>query len=343
MRIKHFQPLLLIVGLIVAVYLGTLHYPFTFDDSLNIEVNPTIKTLTWDNFSTLLKSTRPMLNILNLINYQICALNVGGWHIINILLHIANSFLVYLLVLQITRQRKDTALFVSLLFALHPIQTEAVTYIISRTELLASLFYLGAILLWSRGKHQSAIIAAIFAALSKEWAVTLPAIILLYDYLFDKVDKKKPYVLLTIPWAIVLYLIVTNGLNAVGSAATKQSGVTATQYLFTSVNVLWTGIRLLIIPINQNLDYSYPIAQTFPILAFIGHLILIGISIWLYKKKGWSLILFGVLFFYITISPVQSIVPVLDIFFEHRLYLPSIGFFIVFVAACDRIFVRGKT
>jgi hypothetical protein len=251
---------------------------------------------------------------------------------------------------------KRMALFAALLFAVHPIQTEAVTYIISRTELLATFFYLAAFLLFIKGtqKHKSlyyigVFFSAILSMGSKEWAVTLPAMLMLYDYLFlsernvkNVLSHWKAFALAALPWGLIAYnLNLTSG-TSVGFNVSSPSGITPISYLLTSFNVLWTYVRLLFLPINQNLDYDYPIAKTlfeFPtVLSFLGHVAVVGMSFWLYKKRGWMLIPFGVAWFYIALSPVQSFVPIIDVIFEHRLYMPSIGFFLVFVVAYEGLF-----
>jgi hypothetical protein len=131
-------------------------------------------------------------------------------------------------------------------------------------------------------------------------------------------------------------------MSGAGFSVVGTNNITPWNYLFTSFNVLWTYIRLLFLPINQNLDYEYPMAMTlfeFPtILSFIGHILVAGAALWLYAKKRWTLIPFGVAWFYITLSPTQSFVPILDKIFEHRVYLPSIGFFIFFIAAFEGVF-----
>jgi hypothetical protein len=74
------------------------------------------------------------------------------------------------------------------------------------------------------------------------------------------------------------------------------------------------------------------------LLSFLGHVAVVAFCFWVYKKKGWTLIPFGAAWFYITLSPTQSFVPILDVIFEHRVYLPSIGFFIVFLAGFETVF-----
>lgn len=186
---------------------------------------------------------------------------------------------------------------------------------------------------------------------SKEWAATLPATIFLYDYLFIAGGNIKPiyrrwkaYLLLFLPWGLIAYILTFyKGATSAGFGVTAaNNSITPGTYLLTSMNVLWTYIRLLFLPINQNLDYDYPIAKTlfeFPtILSFLGHIAVVGTTFWFYKKKRWLLISFGIAWFYITLSPTQSFVPIADVIFEHRLYLPSLGFFIAFIAAYEEVF-----
>jgi len=255
---------------------------------------------------------------------------------------------------------KRMALFGALLFAVHPIQTEAVTYIITRTELLATFFYLATFLLFIQGARAQksfffvgAFFTSVLAMGSKEWAVTLPALLMLYDYMF--LSEKKVTVVAG-RWMTYVAIVLTSWIavrnvplfstsheaSGIGFGLSTTSGITANTYWLTSLNVIWTYIRLLFLPIHQNLDYDYPIVKTLfempTILSFIGHVVVIGAAFWMYKKKGWLLIPFGIAWFYIGLSPVQSIVPIVDVIFEHRVYMPSIGFFIAFVAAYEGLF-----
>ncbi len=366
---KHFN---LIAFAIIAVmtliaYSNTFNAAFHFDDNPSIVDNIDIKRLTWDTFVHALSGgTRPIINLSLLFNYQLSGLNVVGWHIFNIGCHIANSIFVYLLVLwtlnlpvlsdQYGYRSRRIALFASLLFALHPIQTEAVTYIISRTELIATFFYLATFLFFIKGANTgkfSYIIGSFaMAALamgSKEWAVTLPAMLILYDFLFLSNGKLKPvlsrlgwHAFVALSWFVLVYTMSTTQMSGAGFGVSGQRGITPLTYLLTSFNVLWTYIRLLILPINQNLDYEYPLAKTlfeYPtLLSFLAHLGVVAASIWFYVKKRWTLIPFGFAWFYIALSPTQSFVPILDVIFEHRVYLPSIGIILVIVMTIEGIF-----
>ncbi len=358
----------LIAVMILLAYSNTFTASFHFDDNPQIVENPFIKRVTIDNIMKLLNDPRPIVSLTLMLNYQLSGLNVVGWHIFNIVVHIANSMMVYFLMLHALRSPRliksydskasRMSLFCALLFAVHPIQTESVTYLISRSELVATFFYLSTFLLFIDGvekKKFGYFIAASFTAFlavgSKEWAVTLPATLMLYDFLFVSnsdlkkvVGNWKAYGLVMLSWIYIFMRVdlAPGGNASFGFSVSTTSGITPWTYLLTSCNVLWTYIRLLILPINQNIDYDYAIAKTFfefpTILSVLGHMAVIIISIWSYRKKGWIVLPFGAAWFYITFSPTQSFVPIIDVIFEHRAYLPSIGFFITFVAAYETFF-----
>jgi hypothetical protein len=356
----------IITALILIAYSNTFTATFHFDDNPAIVENSSIKRVTWDNFVGMLHGTRPIVNLSLMFNYAVSGLNVVGWHIFNVSCHIANSIFVYLfilwtLTLPLLEQRfgyraRRMALFGALLFGLHPIQTESVTYIISRTELIATFFYLATFLFFIKGVRSgkfgytvASFFTAVLAMGSKEWAVTLPAMLLLYDFLFLAERRVKAvlgrwtnHFAVILSWGVLVYTLTTTPLSGAGFGIAGQNNITPWTYLLTSLNVLWTYIRLLFLPINQNLDYEFPLSRTlfeFPtLLSLAGHVAVALIGLWLYRKKGWTLIPYGIAWFYITLSPTQSFVPILDVIFEHRLYLPSIGFFLVFIAGLEGIF-----
>jgi protein O-mannosyl-transferase len=365
----HLLAAALIAVLTLLAYSNTFQSSFHFDDTQAINDNQAIKHVSSDNIMALLHTTRPITMLSLMFSYATSGLNVVGWHVFNLFFHIANSILVYVFILwtvtlpvfheRYRGKARGMALFGALLFAVHPIQTEAVTYIISRSELIASFFFLGTFLLFIRGIQKDrfgyyvlALITSLCAMGSKEWAATLPAMLVLYDYLFvsqgsfPKVMKRWPaYALLFLPWVLAAYILsLYEGATSAGFSISGLNGITPWTYLLTSFNIIWTYARLLVLPINQNLDYDYHLATTlfeFPtLLSFVGHLFVIGAAFWTYKKKGWLLAPFGVAWFYIILSPTQSFVPIKDIIFEHRLYLPSLGLFIAFLAGYEALFIR---
>jgi protein O-mannosyl-transferase len=358
-----------IAVMVLIAYSNTFTASFHFDDNPAIIENHNIRHVTWENILNLLSTNRPTVDLSLMLNYQLAGLNVVGWHIFNITNHIVNSCLVYLFVLwtlnlpilvkKYGEKAKRMALFCALLFAVHPIHTESVTYIISRSETVTTFFYLLTILFFIKGARTgrfgytiAALVSSLLAMQSKEWAVTLPAVVLLYDYLFLSEGKVKPvlsrwftYLLIALPWVLIIKKVTVFGRvpgASYGFSVSTTTGITAVTYLLTSMNVLWTYVRLMILPINQNLDYDYPIAKTLfelpTIISFLGHVAVVVAAFWLYRKKGMLLFPFGAAWFYITLSPVQSFVPIVDVIFEHRMYLPSIGLILAFVAAYEGVF-----
>ncbi len=360
-----------IAALVLIAYSNTFTASFHFDDNPSIIENPNIRHITGENILKILSGNRPVVYFSIMFNYLVGGLNVVGYHIFNIAVHIANSIFVYLFVLwtltlpSLGGNYRDRAarmaLFAALLFGVHPIQTESVTYIISRSELLATFFYLATFLLFIKGgttgRFSYVIAMLVTSALSmgsKEWAVTLPAMLVLYDYLFLSNRALRPvlsrwyiFLLTALPWAYVLAhldLFSRGGAAGVGFNLVSATGINPETYLYTSFNVIWTYLRLLVLPIHQNLDYDYPIAKTLfelpTLLSFLGHVAVVGGAVLLAWKKKWTIVPFGVGWFYIGLSPAQSFVPVVDVIFEHRVYMPSIGFFIVFVVLYESLFDR---
>src|SRR3989337_3790587 len=200
----HLIAVSLIAILTLIVYSNTFHASFHFDDTPQIVENYQIRNL--DNLLDILKGQRGLTMATFAINYAIGGLNVVGYHIVNLAIHIMNGIMVYFLVfitlrgilgtdLKSTPKAKRIAIYTALLFAVHPIQTQAVTYIVQRMEILASMFMLIALLLFIKAVKTSMITMRVFlygiiavsyilGFYSKEIAITLPAIIFLYDYCF---------------------------------------------------------------------------------------------------------------------------------------------------------------
>ena len=229
-------------------------------------------------------------------------LDVTGYHIFNLVIHLLNALLVYWLIILTFRTpyasaylQKDVLktsapyrwipLFTALLFVSHPVQTQAVTYIVQRFASLSTLFYLASLVLYikARGSDSSkkaryafyagSIISAILAMRTKEIAFTLPVMAVLYEFMFFRGDIKKR-VLYLLPLVLTMFIIplsmlVTQGGSTGASGIdelTKIAGsvdVSRWDYLNTQFRVIVTYIRLLFFPVNQNLDYDYPIYRTF--------------------------------------------------------------------------------
>jgi len=357
--------LFLLYFLAVLIYSNTFSDPFHFDDEANIVDNPRIK-----NLSNLIDlSGRRYVGFLSFaLNYHFGQLNVFGYHLVNLLIHITNGFLVYSLVLLLLRippplltpyssrlsppastfaSSSSIALATALLFVVHPLQTQAVTYIVQRFTSLAALFYLLTSVLylkWRSAKEESrirslyyagALLCTVLAMKTKESSFTLPLMLLLIEAVFFESPTRKRWIAL-IPFLLTLLIIPLSHPGAVGEGE-ERIEISRWDYLFTQFRVIMTYLRLLILPVNQNLDYDYPISHSLlepkVLFSFLFLLVLFTFSLYLLfvrprPSHSSRLAAFGILWFFLTLSIESSIIPIRDVIFEHRLYLPSVGFFL---------------
>ncbi|MBI3811444.1 MAG: tetratricopeptide repeat protein [Nitrospirae bacterium] len=371
--------LLLASLLATLIYSNTFSVPFHFDDIQNIVENPRIKYLS--NFLDL-SGSRYVGFLSFALNYHFGGLHVFGYHLVNLLIHITNGFLVYTLVLLLFKipisgetlgpaptdhGRNElrpyvpfVALATALLFIAHPLQTQAVTYIIQRFASLAALFYLLTVVAYltyrlaqpeSRNRflwYGMALLSTILAMKTKENSFTLPLMILMIEAVFFRPQIKKQWVTL-LPFLATLLIIPLSHIDAVGEAeggfAQETTEISRGDYLFTQFRVIVTYLRLLVLPINQNLDYDYPVYHSFldpsVFFSFLLLAILLGLALYLLFPSRLPphpsrLTAFGILWFFLTFSIESSIIPIRDVIFEHRVYLPSVGFFLSCIAGAFR-------
>jgi len=360
--------LLLLSLLAILIYSNTFSASFQFDDTPNIGDNPRIR-----NFSSLLLSETRYVGFLSFaLNYHFGELNVFGYHLVNLAIHITNGFLVYTLILILFKtpriqssslnldQSYWIALSTALLFVAHPVQTQAVTYITQRFASLAALFYLLAVVLYlkwrlapSEAKSQSlwyagALLSTVLAMKTKEITFTLPFMLLLVEAIFFGSFTKKRWITL-IPFFLTLPIIplspLVEGFGERGDIIARETtAISRMDYLFTQFSVIMTYLRLLVFPVHQNLDYDYPIYHSlFEPIVFFSFLFLsalLGLAFYFLffsqrstRHNLLKLIGFGLLWFFLTLSIESSIIPIEDVILEHRLYLPSVGFFLAGSAA----------
>jgi protein O-mannosyl-transferase len=381
---------ILLIGVIA--YSNSFNVPFNFDD-VNI-----IKTIRQFNSGNI-QYTRFFADLSFVFNSTLNGQDVAGYHIFNLLVHLTAAIVLLFLVRSVltalsisfastTRQQTNDSQFMevfipcatALLFVSHPVQTQAVTYIVQRYASLAALFYMASVLGYIHARVSTiqshnltkiwgAVIFSIFtgfiAFFCKETAYTLPAMFMLIEvFLFKGEGFRNKYIVLLI--SSLLFTMVAVQASRFGAdfkevfsysiqRATKEELTYArSDYLMTQFGVVSTYIRLLLLPINQNLDYDIPLERslfTLPVLSsLVLHVSLILISLVLFFKSRKDLsgsdlnrgiclrlISFGIFWFYLTLLIESSIIPILDVIFEHRLYLPSAGAVISFVATATII------
>ena len=365
---------LLIIASCVAVYSNSLHNAYVFDDLISIVGNDSIRSL-WPigrTFDPPIESTslgRPILNLSLAINHAWDGTDVVGYHVVNIAIHtlaaltllgIARRTFRWPRVAEPLRSRGEgLSLAIALVWAVHPLQTESVTYVVQRAESLAGLFYLLALYCMMRGAAASerrgassalvwnflSVAACFLGVGTKEVVVTAPFLILLYDRAFVSNDWKEVfskrgglYSGLFLSWVWLARLVIDAG----GRAGTAGFGtsVGVWEYFQAQWWAITHYLRLAFWPDHLLLDYGErPFPPTFGVYVCGAALFaLFSMSVvawWRIPMLSWL----GLSFFAL-LSPSSSVVPVATQFAaEHRFYLalaPVIALTMIFVDAVWR-------
>ncbi len=344
--------------LALLLYAPSLRGPFVLDDFDLMEVFSAVRLGDW---AGLLRTGRPLLMLSYVWNHRLA----GGFypyefHLTNVLLHGLNAVLLwrFLAVLfapgrfdkHVPGALRGLLIYgVPLLFLTSPIETESVAYISSRSEILAVTFYLLALLVFASSLRETnvwatALLVIVFsaaAALTKQDKVTLPAVILLLDYLllaggdWRQLKKNWPTYGLFAGGLVVAYFRIIQPFLFAKSAG---FGLDWQSYLFTQCRVFFLYLRLLLVPVGLNLDRdivpSHSLLEHFAWLGLIGIVLLLAALVRYHRR--FPVVVFGALFFLATLAPGAAY-PKLDFAAERWLYLPSIGFYLACVVVLYRL------
>jgi len=348
--------LLLLIVVTTLSYINSFSIPFYLDDHYSIVENPTVHSFA-NLFEHRNYQIMRFVGYLSLAtNYSIHQTDVFGYHVFNLLIHILSGCAVYFLVrflAAVSIGNKDniqSSAFVvflpflaALLFALHPLQTQAVSYIIQRHASLAAFFYIATLASYTFARNSKKttyfVLTAIFlllALLSKENTVTIPISLLAIELLFFQQLSKQKLLLWLGSGLLLLLLIATIFHYAFGinlevidqyTHTQDVKDISRLQYFSTQMLVIWHYIKLYFLPLGLHLDYDISLQQgffNFPVIAaFFAHLLLIIVAFIFYKTN--PIVTFAVLFYYIAHSVESGIIPIKDLVFEHRTYLPNLG------------------
>jgi Tfp pilus assembly protein PilF len=346
------------LGLVLAfcavyqVYSPALNGPFLLDDSSLPYMLPNFYVLPLRDW---IMGLRPLLMFSYWLNFKQSGNEVTyGYHVVNVVLHFFNGALIYFAMRKVLSwihversQREIIAVFSAGLFLFHPIQTESVSYVASRSETLSVFFVLAAftVFLYRKGGQAGVGIAVTIlilfgaAVLTKEHTAVLPALLLLTDYYwnpgfsFEGIRRNwKLYIPILIGGAMGL-AFVFRVLSSAPSAGFGMKDFTWYQYFFTECRVIWDYLRLYLLPFGQNLDYDIPVSRGVldhgTIFGLIG-LLAVSILAWIYRRRL-PLASYGWFTFLILLAPTSSFVPIRDVIAERRLYMPFIG--LLFITA----------
>jgi Tfp pilus assembly protein PilF len=364
---------LLLPLLAFGLYRSCLHGAFVYDDPNAITQSTLILSLTpLHRFVTM--STRPLTDFSFAVDYAVSQFNPGSYHLTNVLLHGLNAVLAYALAWLILgtpwlvnrygRQRGAIAWVAAALFTVHPLASEAVAYVSSRSELLVATFMLSALVSYAvacserpplgRAFWAAAVVLCVAAALaSKEIAVTLPVLLLLYDWCFlagGDWRRTRPR------WGMILLSatpLIAGGLFFVGRAVWTSNfnfghyADTAGfgfrrfgpgQYLMTQFGVIAHYLRLVIVPVGQTFDYDWDLARSFwspEVLLPLAFLVAL-VTVALRKVRSRPVFAFAILMMFVVLAPTSSVLPIADLAVERRMYIPLVGFGLLgSVWACD--------
>jgi len=350
---------------VIAGYANSLDGVLLFDDLPTLLPRERIDHL-WPPWNWL-ATERPTVFLTLAVNYALGGLEVRGYHILNMGIHLLASLTLYGVVRRTleTESFRTTvgsvssvvALWTALLWAVHPLQTESVTYLIQRGESLMGLFYLLTLYGTARGApsrrrwawHAISIGACALGMGAKAVMVTAPVAALLYDRWFLAKsfgralrDRWPLYVGLASTWGVLLACGVFRTVFTAGSEYETVGyglrGVTAIEYARTQAGVILHYLWLCFYPIPLCLDYAWPIADwkaSIPSLAAITAAL--AVAIFLSARRHW--VGFASALFFLVLAPTSSIIPIRDAAFEHRMYLPLAA---VIVAVVGGVYLLAK-
>lgn len=356
------------------IYAHTFHSPFHLDDGHSIIRNVYIRTLS-DPAAILEHGRARSLTFLTFaLNYAVHGTEVFGYHVVNVGIHLANALLVFWLTLLLCRapalqsraESRDApwiALLAGLLFVAHPLQTQAVTYIVQRLESLAAGFYLLCVALYLKARlrqlserrwmawYVASLLVGVLGAFAKETMVSIAGAIVLLEAgvltepgggwrqaMARSLPRMAPYALLSAVVPVTLLMLKTSSGSLLGDLSAMTGDAPAQsrwEYLVSEFRVIVAYLRLTALPTWQNFDPAVRMVNTLRdglTVGALGLLLLLVASAvrWL---RRWPLQAVGVLWLALTILPTSSVVVILDPMFEHRMYLPLAGWAVALAAS----------
>lgn len=347
---------LIIVYIVIgfSIYANSLNNPFIWDDDYLIVRNSQVtgdSSISEIFFSDIMIGSgrrqssfyRPLQILSFRIDYSLWGDNPFGFHLTSTIIHIVNTILIYFFITTVFKNRK-LSLFCSFLFLIHPVQTEAVTYLASRSENVMLLFYMVSLLLYYMYRHTHqlrflwlSLLGFICSLLSKEMAVSLPLIIVLLDLIWiDAITIEERLLKRYLPYflIVIFYFYFRTFVLDLQRESITTYGLLPIHYntslfirLLTFCKVLSVYTGLLFFPMKLYMERSLSggVSLVDPLVATP---LVIIVCVMMLSAKINRTVLLGFLWFLVTLLPVSGIIPINYLLAERYLYLPSIGFFI---------------
>jgi len=328
----------LVAAAALAAYLPSFGGAFQFDD-YNVIVNyPTVHS--WELlYERAGAGVRALLKASYTLNWTLGAGSTFGFHLVNVALHAFNAVLLFFIGRRIFPDHPNASLVAALLFALHPAQTEAVTYISGRSVSLMAALYLASILLYLRKSFYS-VIPFILALGVKETAVTLPAALLLIELVRPGRASWRlqlPHWLVLAAGGLVI-LLVPRYFDLIAYGFSQRGPI---DNLLTQVGGISYLLARLVTLQGYNIDPGLAVFQGFDSLFFLQTILIAGLlALGLSSLRSRPWLGFGILWFFLQLAPTNSIVPRLDVANDRQLYLACWGLFLGVSIQASLLFPR---
>jgi protein O-mannosyl-transferase len=330
----------------IAVYANSFAGVFVFDDASWITGNSSIRHL-WPIWAPMIGTARPIAAWSFAVNYAIGGINAWGYHAVNLAIHMAAALALFGIVRRSLLHGRLAARFataawglalaVAVLWLVHPLQTQSVTYICQRYESLMGLFILWTLYSFIRAQDSSrpnrwyaaSVACCALALATKEVAAAAPLLVLWYDRAFvasswrEIVRRRWAYYAgLAGTWVILTGLMLSQADKFAGAGVLVVKDLTPLQYALSQPGIIAHYLRLCFWPTGLCIDYGWSVAATagaiLPPLLLVATLL--ALTVWaIFRWPEWSFV--GAWFFLI-LAPTSSVFPICDLAFEHRMYLP---------------------
>ncbi len=330
---------------------------FVLDDLRGIVQNAAIRQV-WPRSDLFHATARPLTELTFALNFAIGGLDRVGWHAVNLLIHLTTALLWFWLVREALQRRNWTvttgwsadwtAAAAASAWVAHPLTTEAVTYLVQRSEALAACGMLGTLCLWNLASRSDrrpglwlglSLLTALLAAASKPTAIVLPVLVLLYDRAllassWSQLLRQRGIAHLLI-WGPTLWILwdafgaglltapaetatPTNATAGMGAA-----GLTSWEYLRSQFGVLLHYLWLIVTGTSQSLDYGWLVTDRVDVVVGSAFLIGLLVAACLFAWRRRPDVTLPGLSYFVLLAPTSSVIPLRDLVVEHRLYLPS--------------------
>jgi Flp pilus assembly protein TadD len=357
------RPLLLAAAGVI-VYANSLSVPFVFDDLRN--VHPRLIGQLWPPSAAFGESARPIANLTLAVDYAIGGLDATGYHATNIAIHVLAALALFgvvrrTLATPALRQRfghtaDSLAFAAALLWITHPLQTEAVSYVTQRAESLMALFYL--LTLYAVIRSASSVRSLLWASVAvaccalgmatKQVMVTAPLVVLLYDRTFlagsfasALRERLGLHLCLAATWTLLVVLFDWGAIAGPNRfAGPDVVGVSMFEYARSQPEIILHYLRLVVWPHPLILYYRWPVAHdTARIFFSTGVLAALGLAVLWELRRATAVGFLGASFFLI-LAPTSSVMPIVDLAFEHRMYLALAPVLLLGVATGQAVLAR---